>query len=389
MRAPAARADGRQSLRLSVHPGVPPALDALAAGLGDRAFLRAAWFAAAGGERTLVAATADGVPLAAFPAAPMGPPALGVASVPGSYWPFRAVPLAPELGRAELEEILSSRTFRSAFGPLWRMGPFYRDDPAAARLVSAAAASGWTASARRLGRTFLIDIPTLRAAGPWPTGSTLKRVRNYENRLRRLGEVTFERIAGSDWTPAAFDALAAIEAASWIASRTDGSGAKFLASGQGDYWRRVAADPAVAAMLSALVVRVGGRPVAFCFDLNLGSLQYGIAASHDAAFDSFRPGRIATCRNLEWAIERGIERIDLGAGDSGYKAEMGASPGPEIVDMLFIRPPALAALLRPAWEASTSEEGLFGGLREIRLKRRTPTLLAGVVTAAAAVAFLE
>ena len=296
--------------------------------------------------------------------------------------------------RARFALMYSTAGVKRAVRKMWGHVPrpcrtSWSTPPDRVRSSNAAAASGWMVSTRRLGRTFLIDIPTLRAAGPWPTGSTLKRVRNYENRLRRLGEVTFERIAGAGWTPAAFDALAAIEAASWIASRTDGSGAKFLASGQGDYWRRVAADPAVAAMLSALVVRVGGRPVAFCFDLNVGSLQYGIAASHDAAFDSFRPGRIATCRNLEWAIERGIERIDLGAGDSGYKAEMGASPGPEIVDMLFIRPPAIAALLRPAWEASTSEEGLFGRLREIRLKRRTPALLAGVVTAAAAVAFLE
>ena len=51
--------------------------------------------------------------------------------------------------------------------------------------------------------------------------------------------------------------IAGIEAASWIASRTDGSGAKFLNAGSRAFWEKAAADPVLAEMMSALILRVG------------------------------------------------------------------------------------------------------------------------------------
>jgi hypothetical protein len=45
-----------------------------------------------------------------------------------------------------------------------------------------------------------------------------------------------------------------------------------------------------------------------------------------------------------------VETIGWGAGDPGYKSEMGARPGPDILDLLFVRGP-LAALARPLWRS--------------------------------------
>jgi CelD/BcsL family acetyltransferase involved in cellulose biosynthesis len=260
------------------------------------------------------------------------------------------------------------------------MGPFYEDDPAGARLIEAAPEAGWTVLTRSLGETYLIEVEELRAQGPWPRPSTLKRIRNYE---RQLGEVGYERVSGSRWSPALFDSLAGVEAASWVAARTDGSGAKFLNPSSRAFWEKAAADPVLAEMMSALVLRVGGKPVAFCFDLNVGTLQYSIASSYDAAFAKLKPGKIATYRNIEWALERGITRIDWGSGDGGYKSEIGAVKGPRIVDCLFVRNALVASMLRPRWQRAAKDGG-GDDARRLPLSRRELLLLASLITAATA-----
>ena len=62
------------------------------------------------------------------------------------------------------------------------------------------------------------------------------------------------------------------------------------------------------------------------------------------------PGRILLYRDFQEAVAAGIETIGWGAGDPGYKTEMGAEPGPEILDLLIVRGAVRAALARPFWE---------------------------------------
>jgi CelD/BcsL family acetyltransferase involved in cellulose biosynthesis len=374
-------------LTLEMLSGCPAVIDAIAlAAAPDRAFLRSAWFRAAGAERTLLVRRGSGEPLAAFPLAPAGPPQLGATATAGSYWPFRSIPHAADASPHDLTAMMGHSRTRAALGPLWRMGPFYADDPGSASLMRAAAASGWTMLTRRLGHTFSLHVAALQAAGPWPRPSTLKRIRNYERQLGQHGAVEFQQVSGAGWTAEAFDALAQVEENSWVAA-TDRSGAKFISAKHRAFWQDVAADPVLASMLSALIVRVADRPVAFCFDLNVGSLQYSIAGSYDAAFAKVKVGKIATYRNIAWALEQGITRFDWGAGDSGYKSEIGAVRGSEIVDCLFVRSPAVAALLRRKWEGAPAGEGDEAGW--LPVGRREMLIIGSLATAAAFGAMAE
>src|SRR3546814_19765320 len=90
-------------------------------------------------------------------------------------------------------------------------------------------------------------------------------------------------------------------------------------------------------MLHAAILTIGGSPAAFAFDLDVGALKYAIANSYDQRFARNSPGRVLAYRSLAGAMDRGIERVDWGAGDSGYKSPLGAVPGPELVDCLFVR----------------------------------------------------
>jgi CelD/BcsL family acetyltransferase involved in cellulose biosynthesis len=101
--------------------------------------------------------------------------------------------------------------------------------------------------------------------------------------------------------------------------------------------------------MRAAVLHIGGVPAAFQFDLDCAPTCYAIANSFDRRFARNSPGRVLCYRSFETLAERGIARIDWGAGDPGYKRTMGAEPGPEIVDYLFVRGAAGAAIARAFW----------------------------------------
>lgn len=337
------------AVEVTLEPGCPPAVDAAAAAADlGHAFLRAAWFGAGGGEaETLLARRPDGRLLAALPTVPFRP---GVRAVPGGYWPWRSFPVAAYATDAELAAFLADPSARRRLGPAWRMGPQREDDPTGRRLAAAASEAGWFPLRRRLGRTWLLDVAKLRSHGAWPRGSTLRKNRFFEKHLGADGPLEFRFVTGSGWTPGIFDILAAIERRAWVGTRTDGSAAKFLAPRHRRVWEAAAADPALAGMMWGSILFVGGVPAAFGFDLDCGATRYCIANSYDPRFARHSPGRVLAYRSFEHLDSRGVSLLDWGSGDPGYKQTMGAEEGPEVVDWLFVRSRAAAALLRPFWE---------------------------------------
>ncbi len=337
--------------------GLPPAIDSVAAvAAPSHRFLRRQWYAAAidaygGTARTIVVERASRT-TAALPLVGLGPAVLGLGQVPGCYWPFRGLPVAADADAGDFAALLAGagRTVRG-----FRLGPVYDGDPALEGLRAAARAGGWCVLPRFVADSFLLDIAAVRAEGAWPRASTLKKNRFHEKHLAGYGALDWSFVSGDGWTPAAFDALAAVEERSWIAARTDGRDAKFTTTGHGAFWRGAARDRVIADMLWAAVLRIDGMPAAFSFDLNAGTLKYAIANSYDPAFAKHSPGRLLYYRNLVRGIEDGVVRVDWGAGDSGYKRTIGATPGPAIRDWLFLRPglPALVGrLLAARWAAS-------------------------------------
>ena len=342
-------AEREPALNVTFCAGVAACVDeaAAAAPAGHR-FLRAAWYraAAGAGASTLVARRPDGRTFAALPTEARN---RFVREVPGAYWPFRGVPVAPDASEAELEHLLRHPRARAALGPAWRMGPVREDDTSTSRLAAAARVAGWTVLRRPVGRTWLLDVEALRAEGAWPRGSTLRRNRYFEKHLSAHGPLDFRFVTGSGWTAQLFDTLAAIEANSWVAKSTDGRDAKFLAPHNRRFWEAAAADPVLAGMMSAGILSIGGVPAAFAFDIDCAPTRYCIANSYDERFARHSPGRVLAYRNFQHLAEREITLLDWGIGDPGYKAVMGAAPGPEMVDWLFVRSPALAAVARRFW----------------------------------------
>ena len=351
--------EGALPARASVVDGLSAAIDSVAAAApASHRFLTYGWFAAAvgaygGHPRTLLVEQGE-TPVLAMPLVGMGPRLARLVSVPGSYWPFRSFPIA------EAESGVAVAALASLAGEAngVRLGPIYDGDPGGAALIAAARAGAWAVLDRFVAQSWLLDMGALRAEGAWPRGSTLRKNRFHEKHLAEHGAVDWRFVTGGDW-PAAFDALAEVEEASWIAARTDGRDAKFTRTGHGAFWRAAAADPVVAAMLRAALLTIDGKPAAFSFDLDAGDLKYAIANSYDPAVGKHSPGKLLQYRNLVDALDRGITRVDWGAGDSGYKQTIGADKGPAIRDWLLLRPglpAAIGRLARGVWRRSGNPE---------------------------------
>ena len=347
--------------RATVFDGLSPLIDRVAeAAPVSHAFLRRNWYAAAllayGGQARTLVVERGGDAVIALPFAAFGPAAARLAAVPGCYWPFRGFPAAPDAG-PEAFEVLATALARELNA--LRVGPAYDGDPATTALIAAAQARGWVAMDRFIADSYLLDLDAARGGeGGFPRNSTLRKNRFHEKHLADHGVPEWHFVRGAGILPV-FDAMAAVEEKSWVATRTDGSDAKFTATGHGAFWRRAAADPMLANMLWAAILTIDDVPVAFSFDINVGPVKYAIANSYDPAFAKQSPGKLLYYRNLVRAMDDGITLVDWGAGDSGYKSVIGATRGSAIRDWMLVRPGApamLARLLRGGWRRSGQAE---------------------------------
>lgn len=343
-------------LTVAAVEGFPPDIDALATrNLAGHGFLRTAWYAAAvpTGARTLLLRredSADGAVLAAIPTIAFGPGITRARKVPGSYWPLRGALIAPDCDVFELAHALGHSAAR-CLGPVWRVGPVRVDDPATALTIAAAQLANWSVLARPAGTSWVIDLDAARARG-WPKAATTRKQRAAWRKLEGHGAPRWRHIRGDAWDAAVLEDMGRIEGESWIARTTDGSGAKFLTPAQRAMWGRMLRDPVLAANLSATILMLDDRPAAFSFDLRDGAVQYGIGCGYVEAFRHLGIGKLTNYHVMEDAIAAGTRVMDMGAGDSGYKRNMGAVRGYDLADLLFVRSRTGARVLARVWGAA-------------------------------------
>ncbi|QYJ08515.1 GNAT family N-acetyltransferase [Qipengyuania flava] len=329
-------------------------IDALAeADAAERRFLRARWLSSRRPAPTdlFVAAASDGAPLAGFALGERKIGPFAIREIAGGYWPFRGVPVAAATPISDLADALARDSKR--LGRIWRLGPAIAGDPALELLRSAAERAGWHAIERPLGQLYELDLAALAEDEPWPSTKTQRKNRWRKRRLEEDGgPIRIEFFTGADWTTAQRDAMGAIEAASWVGKLEDGGDTKFLDPEIRAYWESLCADPVLAAMICGSVMWIGDVPAAFAFGIDTGDVRYCIANNFDERFTQFGPGRVLLYDDFARAAEMGTRRISWGVGDAGYKGEMGAQPGEQLVDLLFVRGSLWRRLLKPLWVRS-------------------------------------
>lgn len=329
------------------------AIDILAAADDPRrSFLRASWFTSGTEAATsaVIARDQNGAALAAFPFCrkSIGPIALN--QIAGAYWPFRGCPVDAACSVDALAEALNDTSTRSRLGNVWRMGPVVDDDPSLDLLKTAATTAGWRVLSRPVGSLFVLDLVALTASGTWPSTKGQQKDRWRVRQLEKIGPVKITHFTGNDWTSETRDAIAEIEANSWVGKLEKGGDTKFLDPDLRSFWEGISEDPAIAAMIRGSLLHVGDTPAAFTFGLDCGDTRYCIANNFDQKFHKFSPGRLLLYDDFTSAAARGIARIDWGLGDGGYKRQMGAEECSSVSDLLFVRGAIPATLLRRVWE---------------------------------------
>ena len=346
-------------LTVAMMEGFPSAIDALAVhNLAGHGFLRAAWYRGHGkqaGRTLLIRRGGDGDVIAAIPTLVFGPAISGARMLAGCYWPFRAPLLAPDCSAIELAQALAEPAARG-LGPVCRIGPARCDDPGIAMLIAAAHQAGWRVLSRPAGTVWVIDLGAIRADPP-PRGSTPRKLRAGWRKFEALGTPRWRTVRGAQWDIEALEAMGRIEADSWIARDTDGSGAKFLTADQRAVWQEALRDPVIADSLVAVILLLDERPVAFSFDCDDGPVRYAIAGSHVEDLKHCQIGKTLIYRSMDEALAAGLSTLDLGSGDGGYKRAMGAVPGYELADLLFVRNRLAAPLLEQVWGKALPAQG--------------------------------
>lgn len=333
------------------------AIDALAeADDPRRRFLRARWFEASDDATldTVIARAPTGRPLAALPLVTKSVGPLRVRQIAGAYWPFRGAPIDRTASVEDLAEALTEPETARALGRAWRIGPVIANDPSLVTLREAATRAGWHCLEREVSALFCLDFVALRASGTWPSTKGKQKDRWRVRQLEKMGPVRIERFTGLDWTNAERDAIAAIEAASWVGQLDEGGDTKFADPALRRYWERASQDRQIAEMIRGFILWVGDTPAAFTFGLEAGDTRYCIANNFDRQFHKFSPGRVLLYHDFEDAADRGFARIDWGLGDGGYKGPMGAHAEAAVIDLLFVRNPLLACVAAPLWKRGSA-----------------------------------
>ena len=332
------------------------AIDAIAsAERPERAFLRGAWFLSGPEPATRIALARDasGKAIAAFPLRPkaVGPAKLGlqVNQIAGPYWPMRGVPVVAQTEPGVLAKAFADKAFANAIGPAFRLGPVLDADRSLQTLRKAAQLAGWSVLSKPVSELFALDLAALTASGTWPSSKGQQKDRWRIRQLEKTGPVRIEHFTGLDWSDATRNAIAAIEANSWVGQLEQGGDTKFQDPALRLTWEGIANDPALAAMIRGSLLWVGETPAAFTFGLDCGATRYCIANNFDQRFSKHSPGRILLYDDFTSAAARGITWLDWGLGDAGYKAQMGAEPSGSFSDLLFVRNPLFARLLKPFW----------------------------------------
>ncbi|NQX95453.1 MAG: GNAT family N-acetyltransferase, partial [Erythrobacter sp.] len=210
------------------------AFDALAeADCPDRAYLRRQWFESGPEPATsfAVARSASGKPLAGFALRPktVGPASLGlkVNEIAGPYWPMRSVPVDASASANELAVAMDNKALTKALGPVFRLGPVVRDHASIRLLSEAMMLAGWTVLTKPIGQHFGVDLATKIASGNWPSTRGQRKRRWHVRNMEKIAPVRTDYFTGADWTPATRDAMAQIEANSWLGTLEDGGDTKF------------------------------------------------------------------------------------------------------------------------------------------------------------------
>lgn len=273
---------------------------------------------------------------------------LAFAAAAGFPVPYRSVALDAAVMESTCAALARDLRRFTRFRMGLRIGPVSAKNRMVNALAAALRCTGWGVATRVLGRSFIVDLPGSVATFADARRGIVKRAAYHERRLRRIGEVEIRRhnaLSRDCWDKVLHDA-AAIEERSWIPER---NGVRTFATARAQrFWLGALSDEYLSRSISIWVLYLDCRPISFSLNLDAGSTRYILANLFDAAFKIHSCGTVLAYHVLRDATETGLETVDWGQGDPGYKRDWLARPGPAVHDIIALRPGLISTLGRAA-----------------------------------------
>src|SRR3546814_11676296 len=100
-----------------------------------------------------------------------------MASVPGSYWPFRSFPMSITAAPDQVALLLAElrRQIR-----VLRIGPVCDGDPGLEAMIAVARAKSWAVLDRLVAAGYVSDIAGRKVEGPWPRHPTPQKTPHHK-----------------------------------------------------------------------------------------------------------------------------------------------------------------------------------------------------------------
>jgi hypothetical protein len=226
-----------------------------------------------------------------------------------------------------------------------RLGPTSDGSPNIATLLSTLRQRHWHVVSELIGHEWIIDWSEQGFSSYWASLSKKKtsRIDYYHRRMKKQGEVQIEhyhRENPADWTDV-FAQLAHVESRAWVAERGE---PRFMGKENQSYWRALLESGRFLHALHVWMTYFNGSPVSFLFALDGHRTRYLYANSYDMAVADHSTGSILWKMAFFDATERGLHRVNLGLGNSGYKTAWGAEPASRMMNYICF-PPTVRGLL--------------------------------------------
>jgi len=218
------------------------------------------------------------------------------------------------------------------------------------------------------------QCPYVPLVGGWDVyvrGLRPKHRANLRNRFKRLGRIgAVERELVSPADQRALDDALRIEAQGWKGRK--GTAIRNQPEAE-RFYRRLAEEASARGWLRLHFLRVGGRRIAFQYDLEYGDRIYVLKLGHDPEFAPYSPQNLLCALVLEDAFARGLGSYEFLGSREPWKLEWAREARP--LDWLFVfRNHPRGRLLHGVkfrvmpW---LRQAPLYGGLRAL-LRRRRP-----------------
>ena len=304
----------------------------------------------------------DGHVVAAVPFAQQTKAKARFRSLAGLYVPLRGLPIS-QAAIPVAVECLANHLTENHHGMGLRLAPIAAKDPALGPLIDGLRKRGWRASSTHNGFRQIITLPktfdeyeAVRKGSRWKTISKRERKMEREHDVR-LALFTTEKC--ENWAPVIRD-LGEVQQHSWLPEQAGDMW--FVGDAHVRFWTDVFNAQRRGLTTRIWVLYFDGKPVTFDFNIDSGGCRYSIVGSYIKDVHKYGTGSILMKHMVRDAIDRGIDKIDMGIGNTGYKTFWGAEMADALVDWIAY-PPGLRGL------------GMYGAATLLQAARATRSRL--------------